>query len=51
MSRRYNNTSHTLGNSNDDDDIQAQRLLLAKPVVEQVRYVGSGIGGAGNIRR
>lgn len=56
LSRRYNNnnTSHNYhnGDSNDDDDVQAQRLLVkSKPVEEQVRYIGFGIGGAGNMRR
>lgn len=52
LCRRYNNPSHhNYGDSNQDDDVQAQRLLVSQPVVEQVRYVGFGIGGAGNIRR
>lgn len=46
-----NNNSRNYGNSDKDDDVQARRLLVSRPAVEQVRYVGFGIGGAGNIRR
>ncbi|KAE8553867.1 hypothetical protein TMatcc_006648 [Talaromyces marneffei ATCC 18224] len=49
---KHNNCHSTYyGDNGDDGDGQAQRLLVAKPAVEQVRYVGFGIGGAGNIRR
>jgi hypothetical protein len=58
LSRRHNNNNnnnnnnyHNYGDNDEEDDAQAQRLLLVEPVAEQVRYVGFGIGGAGNIRR